>query len=147
MGAELPLFTAVVARMPQPEQNLAAYSSLVFPIALTIEAPIIMLLAASTALCSDWRSYVQVRRFMLVAGAALTALHLAVAFTPLFDFVARELIGAPAEVLEPGRVGFRLMTPWTWAIAYRRFQQGVLIRFDRAGAVGTGTLVRLAANA
>ena len=34
MGIELPLFTACVARMPEPEVNLAAYGSLVFPIAL-----------------------------------------------------------------------------------------------------------------
>ena len=146
MGAELPLFTAVVARMPDAERNLAAYGSLVFPIALAIESPIIMLLAASTALCADWASYVKLRRFMGVMAAGLTVLHMLVAFTPLFDFVALHLIGAPPEVLEPGRIGLRIMTPWSAAIAYRRFQQGVMIRFDRSGSVGAGTLVRLAAN-
>jgi hypothetical protein len=39
-----------------------------------------------------------------------------------------------------------LMTPWSPMIAYRRFQQGVLIRFERSRAVGTGTAVRLASN-
>jgi len=38
------------------------------------------------------------------------------------------------------------MTPWTWAIAYRRFNQGVLIRFGHSEVVGQGTLVRLTAN-
>lgn len=146
MGAELPLFTAVVARMPEAKLNLAAYGSLVFPIALAIESPIIMLLAASTALCVDWASYRKVRRFMLAAGATLTALHLALALTPLFDVVALRWIGAPPELLERGRLGFLLMTPWTWSIAYRRFQQGVLIRCGRSRAVGAGTLVRLLAN-
>jgi hypothetical protein len=147
MGAELPMLAAVVARLPDPERHLAAYGSLVFPIAVTIEAPIIMLLAASTALCVDWASYVRVRRFMMTAGAVLTALHLAVAFSPAFDVIAMRWIGAPPEVLEPARLGFRIMTPWTWSIAYRRFQQGVLIRFDRSRVVGAGTMVRLAANA
>jgi hypothetical protein len=146
MGAELPLLTAVVSRLPDPERHLAAYGSLVFPIAVTIEAPIIMLLAASTALCGDWASYVRVRRFMHGAGAALTALHLLVAFTPAFDVAASGWIGAPPEVIEPARLGLRLMTPWTWSIAYRRFLQGVLIRFDRSRAVGAGTGVRLLAN-
>lgn len=146
MGAELPLFTATVARMPDAERNLAAYGSLVFPIALAIESPIIMLLAASTALCSDWAHYLKLRRFMFAMAASLTALHVAVAFTPLFDLVALRVIGAPAEVLEPARIGLRIMTPWTAAIAYRRFQQGVMIRFDRSRAVGAGTLVRLCAN-
>jgi len=40
-----------------------------------------------------------------------------------------------------------LMTPWSAAIAYRRFQQGVLIRFGQSGIVGIGTGVRLAVNA
>ena len=39
------------------------------------------------------------------------------------------------------------MTPWTWAIAHRRFHQGVLIRFGHAGIVGWGTGVRLVADA
>ena len=39
-----------------------------------------------------------------------------------------------------------IMTPWTWSIAYRRFQQGVLIRFGHSRAVGLGTVVRLTAG-
>jgi len=146
MGAELPLFSAVVARLPDAERNLAAWGSLVFPIALTIEAPIIMLLSASTALCHDRQSYERVRSFMLRAGAALSALHALVAFTPLFDVLARSVIGAPEEVIAPGRLGFQLMLPWTWSIAYRRFQQGVLIRFGHSRAITLGTAVRILAN-
>jgi hypothetical protein len=39
------------------------------------------------------------------------------------------------------------MTPWTYSIAYRRLQQGVLIRAGRSHLVGVGTMVRLGANA
>ena len=39
-----------------------------------------------------------------------------------------------------------IMTPWTFAIAIRRFLQGVLIRFGESRLVGVGTAVRLAAN-
>src|SRR5512136_2311243 len=87
MGAELPALSAVIARLPQPEINLAAYGGVVFPLALIIESPIIMLLAASTALCRDYASYLKVRRFMMVAGASLTVLHIAVAFTPMYYVV------------------------------------------------------------
>ena len=51
MGAELPALSAVISRLENPKINLAAYGGIVFPISLVIEAPIIMLLAASTALC------------------------------------------------------------------------------------------------
>src|SRR5262245_32367540 len=147
MGVELPLFTACVARMPSPEVNLAAYGSLVFPIALVIEAPIMMLLAAATALAGDAESWGRVRRFMHKAGACLTALHVAVAFTPLFDLLARDVFGVPPEVIEPARLGLRLMTLWTWSIAYRRTHQGVLIRHERGRPVVIGTCLRLAGNA
>ncbi|QDU66420.1 hypothetical protein [Engelhardtia mirabilis] len=143
MGVELPLVSAHMARLAEPEVSLAAYGALVFPICLVIEAPIIMLLAASTALCTTRARYAQVARFMHAAGAALTALHLLVALTPLYDLIARDLIGVPPEILEPGRLGLLLMTPWTWTIAYRRFQQGVMIRFGASRAVGVGTVVRV----
>src|SRR6185503_3362125 len=131
MGVELPLFTACVARMREPEVNLAAYGSLVFPIALVIEAPIMMLLAAATTLAADRDAWGRVRRFMHKTSACLTALHVTIAFTPLFDLLAVRLFGVPGEVIEPARLGLRLMTPWTWSIAYRRTHQGVLIRHER----------------
>lgn len=145
MGLELPAVSAVVARLPEPQINLAAYG-IVFAISMIIESPIIMLLAASTALSRDWDSYLKVRRFMMQAGALLTALHVVIAFTPLYYIVVVKLISAPAQIVEPARWGLMLMTPWTWSIAYRRFHQGVLIRFGHSEVVGLGTVVRLSAN-
>jgi hypothetical protein len=146
MGLELPAVSAVMARLPAPTVSLAAYGGVVFPLSLIIEAPIIMLLSASTALSKDWRSYVLLRRFMIGSAAALTALHALVAFTPLYDLVVARLLGAPVEIREPARLGMQIMLPWTASIAYRRFQQGVLIRFGRSRAVGVGTAVRLGTN-
>ena len=146
MGAELPALSAVVARLANPEINLAAYGGIVFPLALIIESPIIMLLAASVALSKDWDSYMKIRRFMMVSSALLTGVHIAVAFTPLYYIIVNSVISPPPEIVEPARIGLMIMTPWTWAIAYRRFQQGVLIRFGQSKAVGTGTLIRLGSN-
>jgi hypothetical protein len=146
MAVESPALTAVVARLAAPEVNLAAFGGVVWPLALIIESPIIMLLSASTALSKDWRSYRRVRRFMMTAGALLTVLHVLVVFTPLYYVVVTRLIGAPPEIIEPARLGLKIMVPWTWAIAYRRFNQGVLIRFGHSRAVGLGTLIRLCAD-
>jgi hypothetical protein len=77
----------------------------------------------------------------------LTLLHAAIAFTPLFDWLAVTVIGVPEAVREPARLGLRIMLPWTLSIAYRRTQQGVLIRFGHARAVTWGTAVRLGTNA
>ena len=146
MGLELPAVSAVMARLPDPKLSLAAYGGVVFPLCLLIESPIIMLLAASTALSRDWGSYLLVRRFMFIAASALTLLHVLVAFTPLYGLVVGGLLGAPPEILEPARRGLQIMIPWTLSIAYRRFQQGILIRNGRARQVGVGTAVRLTTN-
>lgn len=60
MGIELPLISAVIARLENPEISLAAYGGIIFPLALIIELPIIMLLAASTALSKDWASFIKI---------------------------------------------------------------------------------------
>src|SRR5262252_2135820 len=88
MGLELPVVSAAMARMPHATVSLAAYGGVVFPLALLIESPILMLLTASTALARDRRSYAVVRRFMFTAAGLLTVLHAVLAFTPLFDVIA-----------------------------------------------------------
>ena len=147
MSIEGPAHSAVVARLPNAEINLAAWGGIVFPVALIIESPVVMLLTASTALSKDWVAYRRLRTIAIALGAAFTVLHALVAFTPLYDLVARDIIGAPADILEPGRLGLMIMLPWTMAIAYRRFQQGAMIRFGQTRAVGIGTAVRMTANA
>ncbi|MFN2304914.1 MAG: hypothetical protein ACK2TV_14380, partial [Anaerolineales bacterium] len=146
MALELPALSSVISRLPDPKINLAAYGGIVFPLALIIEAPIIMLLAASTALSKDWDSYRKIRKFMHYTSAGLTAIHLLVVSTPLYFFITRVLIGSPEEIIIPARLGFLIMLPWTWSIAYRRFNQGVLIRFGHTRIVSQGTFVRLAAD-
>jgi len=147
MSIELPMVSAVLARLAEPRISLAAYGGVVFPISMVIESPIIMLLAASTTLSRDWASYLLVRRFMAGAALVLTAIHAAVAFTPLFDVVVGRWIGAPEEIQPAARIGLQIMTPWTASIAYRRFQHGVLIRFGRSRVVGSGTVIRIVMNA
>ncbi len=146
MGVELPIVAAGIARLPNEDINLAALGSLVYPLSLVIEAPIIMLLAASTALCNDGSSYRKLLRFTHTAGVTLTAAHILLAFTPLYDWVAVEVMGVQTALIEPGRLGLQIMTPWTWSIAYRRFQQGVLIRHEKSKVVVRGSVVRLVAN-
>lgn len=143
MSIELPTINAIIARLANPEVNLAAYGGVAFSIALTIEAPVIMLLAASTALSRDWQSYQKMKKFTLILGGALSALHLLVALTPIYDFVVDVLLHVPPEVIEPARIGFICLSPWSLAIAYRRFQQGAMIRFGHSKIVGEVTLIRL----
>lgn len=143
MSIELPAINAIVARLANPEISLAAYGGVVFPIALIIEAPIIMLLAAATALSRDWASYQKLKKITLWMGGVLMALHILIAVTPLFDFITNVILKSPPETIEPARQGFLYLSPWTLAIAYRRFQQGTMIRFGHSRMVGQITFARL----
>ena len=145
MTGEGPLLAAFVARQLDPELNLAAWS-VVFPIVMILSAPGITLLSASTALVKDYESYMQIRRFVLWLIGAILALHGLLAFTPAFDFFMQRIIGAPPELLEPVRNGLRIMLPFSAALSYRRFVNGVLIRFGRANTVTIGAVVRLCIN-
>lgn len=140
MSCELPSVVAALSRLPHPKENLAAFGGVAFPIAFIIEAPIIMLLSASTTLCRDLHSYVLVRGYMVKMALALTVLHALLAFTSLFEIVFTGIIGAPAELRDATRMSLMILLPWTGAIAYRRFKQGVLIRmnFSRHVSIGTG---------
>ncbi len=146
MAVEQPAIAAVVARLPAPELNLAAVG-VNFSLALIVESPVIMLLTAGTALARGRQSYARLLQFTHVLAVTLTAVHLLVALTPLYDFLVGRVIGAPAEIIEPGRSAFLLMVAWTPAIAYRRLWQGVLIRFDRTKVVPLTIGARLAALA
>jgi hypothetical protein len=101
MAAELPALGAVLARLADPQIHLAAYGGVVFPLALIIEAPVIMLLSASTALCNTRSTYRVLWRYMMVMGGSLTVLHLLIAFTPLFDLIVLRVLNVPPRLLDP----------------------------------------------
>ncbi|MFW6234745.1 MAG: hypothetical protein ACOC4I_05170, partial [Spirochaetota bacterium] len=98
MAIEQPGLAAVIARLPDETLNLAAFG-IAFSIALVIESPVIQLLSAGTALCSDRRRYFTLLRFMHLLGAGLTLLHLLVAATPLFAFIVRSILGVPERLV------------------------------------------------
>ena len=143
MGIESPMLTAFVARMATPEITLASWGSLVYPISLAIEGPIIMLLTASTALSENRKAYNKLFKYMIYISVVLSLLHVLLAFTPLFYLLADGLMNIPKELLEPSRIGLQIMTPWTIMIAWRRLNQGVMIKYNNSKSVAIGTLIRL----
>jgi hypothetical protein len=146
MGLEQPFISAIIARLADPAIHLAALGGVVFPIALIIESPIIMLLTASTALADHQQAYRLIKCFMMWTGFIITILHALLAFTPLYDVLIVGLLRPPPEIVEPSRWGLMILLPWTWSIAHRRFQQGLLIRYGDAKAISVGTFFRLIAS-
>jgi progressive ankylosis protein len=146
MSLEQPTLSAVIARLPEPKLNLAAYG-LTFALALIVESPVIMFLTLGTALARSRQAYQMLMRFTHIMAWGLTGLHLLLGLTPLYAWILAEIVGAPAEVIEPSRIAFLLMTPWTGAIAYRRMWQGVMIRYGRTQFLFVTTAIRLITTA
>lgn len=142
MSVEGPFLAAVIARLPDPTFNLAAYG-VAFSFATLAEAPIIMILSASTALVKDLDSYRRLRRFSFGLNLAVTLVILLGLLPPIFDWVAKDLIGLPDAVSELTHRALLLLVPWPAAIGYRRFYQGILIRQDLTRRVAMGTVIRV----
>lgn len=142
MSLEGSFLAAVIARLGDPTPNLAAFG-VAFSLALILEAPVIMMLSASTALVEDADSLSRLRRFSNGLGAAVTAIQAAIVATPLFDLLTRDAMDLPAEVAGLTRLALLLLLPWPWAIGYRRLYQGLLIRDGATRRVAYGTVVRM----
>ena len=146
MAAEGPFVAALVARLPQPTFNLAAFG-VALSLAFVAEAPIIMLLAATTALARDRESFRRLRRFSILMNGGVTAAMVFIAFPPVFDFLSTRILALPPEVSGRAQVAVALFLPWPAAIGFRRFQQGILIGAGRTRLVAYGTVVRLSTMA
>ncbi len=144
MAAEGPFLAAVIARLADPKFNLAAFG-VAFAIGILVEAPVIMLMSAATALVEDRRSYLRLRNFGTALGVFGTALLLLILTPPVFRFLMHTLLGLSDDLVGLIRGALWLLLPWPGTIGYRRFIQGVLIRSGRTRLVAIGTVLRLAA--
>ena len=146
MACEGPLLTAVIARLADPKPNLAAYG-VALAVAMLVEAPVIMLLSASTALVHDLGSFRRLRRFTHGLNVLITALMAVLLVPSLYSVVAGSLLGLPEAVARRTYLALLLLLPWPGAIGYRRFYQGLLIRRGLTRRVAYGTVVRLSTMA
>ena len=143
MAVEGPYLAAIIARLPEATDNLAAFG-VAFAFAIIIESPVIMLMSASTALVEDAESYRALRRFALGLAAIVTVVQVVVLLPPVFGVVAR-LLRLPADVAILTHGALAILLPWPAAIAYRRFRQGLLIRHHQTRRVAYGTAIRVTA--
>ncbi len=142
MSIEGPFLSAVIARLSEPKQNLAAYG-VAYAFALFLEAPVIMVMSAATALVKDRASFLKIRRFVYALNGMMTAFMLICLIPPVYDFLIRDLMQLPPKIADLTYITLALLLPWPAAIGYRRFYQGVLIRSHMTRRVAYGTIVRL----
>jgi hypothetical protein len=141
MALEQPFLIAFIARLNDAKFNLAAFG-IAGSFAMLIEAPIIMLLSASTALVSGRNSYRKLKKFTDILNASITGIHLIVIIPPFFNFIAVDIMEVPENVARLAYTALVIFIPWSASIGYRRFYQGILIRKGLTRMVTYGTLVR-----
>ncbi len=146
IAIDLPLANLVVARMKEPEINLAAFGSLVFPLTLLIESPIFMLTAAATVLVRNQESYQRFARFSHSLCLLLCVVQLSVVVSPAYYFLCDTLLNADPRVAAAARPAMGFYTSVIWIVGYRRFLQGVLIREGFSKYIGLSTVYRLMAS-
>ncbi len=142
MSVEGPFLAAIIARLADPKFNLAAYG-VAFSFALIIEAPIIMIMSASTALVEDRYSFIRLRNFTYWLNGSITLFMLIFLIPDLFYYITSDLIGLPENVAQLTYYATLILLPWPGAIGYRRFYQGILIRNNMTRRVAYGTIIRL----
>lgn len=142
MAIESPIALSAISRLPDPLVSTAAFF-MMMGIAIWIESPVIDLLSTSVTLATDSKRYATISRFVWVLMGLVTLTHFTVVATPLYGFVSGSILNLSPEVSEATRLGLLIMTPWSAVIGWRRYLQGVLIRFGHTKAVGLGTASRL----
>jgi hypothetical protein len=142
MASEGPFLAAMIARLPDPTFNLAAYG-VAFALAILIEAPVIMLMSAATSIVKDRVSFLKLRNFSRALCLATTLLLLVLLLPSVYASLIEGAMGVPAPVADLTYGALWFMLPWPSAIGYRRFLQGVLIRSGKTRLVAYGTVIRL----
>ncbi|MCD4748465.1 MAG: hypothetical protein K8R59_03750, partial [Thermoanaerobaculales bacterium] len=142
MAAEGPTLTAVIARLSEPKLNLAAFG-IAFAFALIVEAPVIMMMAASTALVHDRATYLKLRNFTQALNITITLSMVIGLLPPFHRWLTQSLLGLDPSVAERTWLPLLLLLPWPATIGIRRFYQGILIRNGLTRRVAYGTIFRL----
>ncbi len=146
MAVEGPLIAATIARLPDPTLNLAAHG-VVFAIAILVEAPVIMLMTAATALVRDRESLRKLWIFAQGLNVLATVLVLVALLPFVFDPLVLGLLALPRDVADLIYGALWIFLPWPGAIGYRRFIHGVMIAAGQTRQVALGTVFRLATMA
>jgi len=142
MSIEQPFLIAFIARLDEAKFNLAAFG-IAGSFAMIIEAPIIMLMSASTALVTGNNSYRKLKHFTDILNVSITGIQLIFLIPPVFNFVVIDLMEVPADVARLAHIALIIFLPWAASIGYRRFYQGILIRNNLTRRVTYGTMFRL----
>jgi len=110
MAFEQPFLIAFIARLNDAKFNLAAFG-IAGSFAMIIEAPIIMLMSASTALVTGRNSYKKLKYFTDILNASITGIQLIILIPPVFNYIVIGLMEVPEEVARLAHIALIIFLP------------------------------------
>jgi hypothetical protein len=143
MALEGVVLSAILARLPEPTYNLAAYG-VAFAFAILVESPVILLMSASTAMVKDAPTHHALWSFSRRLIAVISLLMLVLVLDPVWALASGALHLEP-EVSRLVHLALWCLLPWPGAIGDRRYHQGLLIRAGKTRSVAVGTVLRVSA--
>ncbi|MFC2030537.1 hypothetical protein ACFLWA_07415 [Chloroflexota bacterium] len=137
-----PALNIGIAASQMPRASLAAWP-VAWGAAILIAGPAWSLQQLTTALASDERAALRVRRFNLVVSALFTLVLGLVAFTPLYGLVMGGIYNLSANLQELARPALMLMAFLPLLMGTQAFYRGLLIRSGGTGIVRTAMIVNV----
>lgn len=142
MACSDPMITTTLAHMPQAMSSIGALGA-AKAIAVFFESPVIMMLHASNALAPSQTSRKALKGFMFIACSLLTLALALLCVPPVFDFFVGFAIRLPDDIAKLAKDALIFFIFWPAAIAWRRYYQGLLIRYHHARAIANAGFLRL----
>lgn len=142
MSVETPVSNFILSLHRDPTLATAAFLPMM-AMCMLVESPVIDLLTTSTTLGALKGAYPVLRRYARLCCMAVTLVHAAVVFTPLYWVLTRGVLKLEADVAETAHVPMMIMTVWAGFVGWRRFLQGLMIRRGETKRIGFGTLLRV----
>lgn len=137
-----PVIGAGLARMPHPNENLAAWP-VIWAILFIFRSPAFALPEAVIALLSQGRPGMEIRRFCRQVGVASSAAMALLALTPLEGMYLHSLAGLPETLSEFVGPGLLLSVPLPFISAVHSWLRGALMSARRTDVIYWGMGVNL----
>ena len=142
MASEQPMVTAIISRMGDAVNQLAAFG-FSFSLALLVEGPVIQMFSAATAVSNNRTSYEKLHKIMNFLAFSTTSVHLILLIPSVFNFVAIKALNLPVQLEHSAYMSFAIMPTFSLAVGYRRLWQGVMIKSERTDLVPYVMYIRL----
>ena len=141
LTATSPLLAAALARTLDPAAALAGYA-VAFALTGVLYSPLLVVQQVTATRLLDGGTAGPVRHFAVGMGLLLSIVAMIVAFTPLGEWVFRDVVGVTGAVYDEARSAMGLLWPVPLLTGMRAHHQGRLVAGRRTHPIAVATGMR-----